>query len=149
MTTQPETLAPITRTAGGKFAAGQSGNPAGRPKSESAAVRARLQEHGPEVAAVVLERALAGDLFAAKLVLDRIAPPLKARAEPVQIDLPAGAGIVAQAQAVLAAAAAGQLPVDQAVALVGAVGDLARIVEVEQLQRELAELRQMIEESRQ
>lgn len=148
MTTQPETLAPITRTAGGKFAAGQSGNPAGRPRSESAQVRAKLQEHGPEVAAVVLERALEGDLYACRLILDRCVPALKPRAEPVQIDLPAGAGIVAQAQAVLAAAAAGALPVDQAVALIGAVADLGRIIEIEQLAAELAELRALVEDSR-
>lgn len=148
MTQTPDSDAPITRTARGQFAPGKSGNPAGRPRSESAAVRARLQEHGPEVAAVVLAKALEGDMYAAKLILDRCSPPLKARAEPVQIDLPAGAGIVAQAQAVLAAAAAGQLPVDQAVALVGAVADLGRIIEIEQLAAELAELRALVEDSR-
>lgn len=57
MTQTPETLAPI-RAAGGKFAPGTSGNPAGRPRSESAQVRAKLQAHGSDVAAVVLERAL-------------------------------------------------------------------------------------------
>lgn len=148
MTQTPDSDAPITRTARGQFAPGRSANPAGRPRSESAQVRAKLQEHGPEVAAVVLERALEGDLYACRLILDRCVPALKPRAEPVQIDLPAGAGIVAQAQSVLAAAAAGALPVDQAVALVGAVADLSRIVEVEQLQRELAELRALVEDSR-
>lgn len=147
MTQTPETLAPI-RTSRGQFAAGQSGNPAGRPRSESAQVRAKLQAHGADVAEVVLAKALEGDLYACRLILDRCSPPLKARAEPVQIDLPAGAGIVAQAQAVLAAAAAGALPVDQAVALVGAVADLGRIIEVEQLAAELAELRALVEESR-
>lgn len=148
MTTQPETLAPI-RAAGGKFAPGTSGNPAGRPRGESAQVRAKLQEHGPEVAAVVLERALAGDMYACRLILDRCVPALKPRAEPVHVAIPEGATIVETARAVLAAAAAGALPVDQATQLIGAVGDLGRIIEVEQLQRELAELRQMVEESRQ
>lgn len=148
MTTQPETLAPITRTAGGKFAAGQSGNPAGRPRSESAAVRAKLQAHGGEVAAVVLAKALEGDMYAAKLILDRCSPPLKARAEPVHVAIPEGATIVQTAQAVLAAAAAGALPVDQATQLIGAVADLSRIIEIAELQRELSELRQMIEGSR-
>lgn len=148
MTTQPETLAPITRVAGGKFAPGKSGNPAGRPKSESAQVRAKLQAHGAEVAAVVLEQALSGDMHAAKLILDRIAPPLRACSEPVHVAIPEGATIVQTAQAVLSAAAAGQLPPDTAVQLIGAVADLGRIVEVETLQRELAELRQLIEDSR-
>lgn len=148
MTTQPDSDAPITRTARGQFAPGRSANPAGRPRSESAQVRAKLQEHGEGVAEVVLAQALAGDMHACRLVLDRIAPPLKARSEPVQIDLPAGAGIVAQAQGVLAAAAAGALPVEQAVALVRAVADLGRIIEIEQLQRELAELRALVEDSR-
>lgn len=147
MTTQPEAHAPI-RAAGGKFAPGTSGNPAGRPKSESAAVRARLQAAGEDVADIVLQQALSGDMHAAKLVLDRCVPPLKARAEPVHVAIPEGATIVQTAQAVLSAAAAGQLPPDTAVQLIGAVADLARVVETEQLAAELAELRQLVEESR-
>lgn len=148
MTTQPDSDAPITRTARGQFAPGRSANPAGRPRSESAQVRAKLQAHGEDVAAVVLEQALNGDLYACRLILDRCVPALKARAEPVHVAIPEGATIVQTAQAVLAAAAAGQLPPDTAVALIGAVADLGRIIEVEQLAAELAELRQLVEESR-
>lgn len=145
--TTPESHAPI-RTSRGQFAPGHSGNPAGRPRTEGAQVRARLQEHDQDVAAVVLERALAGDMYACRLILDRCVPPLKARAEPVHVAIPEGATIVQTAQAVLAAAAAGQLPPDTATQLIGAVANLGRIVEIEELQRELAELRHMIEDSR-
>lgn len=78
----------VTRLPSGRFSPGASGNPTGRPRTESAALRAQLAEHGPAIAAVVIEAATGGDLQAAKLVLDRISPPLKAQAAPVLPDLP-------------------------------------------------------------
>jgi len=138
----------VTRLPSGRFSSGVSGNPTGRPKSESAALRAELAEHGPAIAAVVIEAALGGDLQAAKLVLDRISPPLKAQAAPVLLDLPNSDNATATAAAIIRAAADGELPPDIAAQLVAAVGTLARIIEIDELKDRLESLERAIKEQR-
>jgi hypothetical protein len=128
----------------GRFRAGISGNPSGRPKTESAALRVKLAEHGPAIAAVVIEAAIGGDLQAAKLVLDRISPPLKAQAAPVILDLPGPENATTTAAAIIRAAGDGQLSPDVAAQLVAAVGRLARIIEIDELKDRLASLERAI-----
>ena len=124
----------VTRLPSGRFSPGTSGNPNGRPRTESAALRAQLAEHGPAIAAVVVEAAIGGDLHAAKLVLDRISPPLRAQAAPILLDLPGPAkNATSIAVAIIRAAADGDLPPDVAAQLVGAVGTLVRIIETDEL----------------
>lgn len=133
----------------GRFRPGMSGNPSGRPKTESARLRASLAEHGEDVAKVVLDAALEGDLQAAKLVLDRISPPLKAQAAPVLLDLPNSDNATATAAAIIRAAADGELPPDIAAQLVAAAGTLARIVEIDGLKDRLESLERAIKEQKQ
>jgi hypothetical protein len=133
----------------GRFRAGISGNPTGRPKTESARLRATLADHGEDVANVVLYAALAGDLQAAKLVLDRISPPLKAQAAPVQLDLPNCENATATAAAIIHAMADGDLPPDIAAQLVAAAGTLARIIEIDGLKDRLESLERAIKEQKQ
>jgi hypothetical protein len=133
----------------GRFRAGTSGNPGGRPKTESAALRAELAEHGPAIAAVVIEAAIGGDLQAAKLVLDRISPPLKAQAAPVLLDLPSPENATGTAAAIIRAAADGELPPDVAAQLIAAVGTLARIIEIDELKSRLESLERAIKGQKQ
>ncbi len=91
---------------------GQSGNPKGRPagKPDKRGVfRRAIQEHGEEIVSVVVSAALSGDLAAAKLCLDRLAPPLRPSAEPIELDLPEGSTAEEQATRVLAAIARGEV----------------------------------------
>jgi len=125
-----------------------SGNPSGRPKTESVRLRATLAEHGEDVAKVVLDAALAGDLQAAKLVLDRISPPLKAQAAPVRLDLPNCENATATAAAIIHAVADGDLPPDIAAQLVTAAGTLARIIEIDGLKDRLESLEWAIKEQK-
>jgi hypothetical protein len=74
------------RGPGRPFRPGQSGNPSGRPKS-LAALEAQIRElHGP-LAIEVLEKlrglALAGNVAAAKVYLERVLGPSRAMREPL------------------------------------------------------------------
>jgi hypothetical protein len=128
------------RTRLGTFPKGVSGNPMGRPRSESTQLRIRLAEQGEEVAQVVIEAALRGDMQAAKIVLERLCPPLKPSAAPVMIDLPDKPGLADTARAIIQHAANGQITPDVAGQLVQAVAALARVMEIDELERRLTAL---------
>jgi hypothetical protein len=117
----------------GKFTPGVSGNPSGRPKSESVALRESLATGAASVVKAVLEAAKAGDMTAARIVLDRILPPLKASAAHVSVNLPASFTPLDAGTAFLAAAASGELAPDIASSLVSAAGTLARVQEIQEL----------------
>ena len=74
------------------------------------------------------ELAMAGDVAAIRILLDRAIPPLRAQAAPVQFEMTNGT-LTAQAKALLAAAAAGELSPDVASELISA---LARVVQIDQ-----------------
>ncbi|MBP6252008.1 MAG: hypothetical protein KA387_04595 [Rubrivivax sp.] len=121
--------------------AGQSGNPRGRrPGSgEVAKLRAAIAEHVPTIIERLVAAALQGDTGAARLLLERVCPPLKATEEPAPLALPDGT-LTEQGRAVLGAVAAGTLAPGQGAALLGAIGTLARVAEVDELERRLAAL---------
>jgi hypothetical protein len=112
-------------------------------------LRAILADHGDDVVKMVLDAALAGDLQAAKLVLERISPPLKAQAAPILLDLPRPDTATGTAAAIIRAAADGELPPDTAAQLVAAVGTLARIIEIDELKDRLESLERAIKGQKQ
>ena len=126
---------------GGRWLPGQSGNPAGRRPGtgEVAKLRAAIAEHVPEIVGKLVEAAKAGDVQAARLLLERTLPPLKPSEEPASVALPSGS-LAEQGRALLAAAAAGELAPGQVAALLGALGTLARVVEVDELTRRVEAL---------
>lgn len=128
----------LTRTQRGTFQKGTSGNPSGRQKTEHVILRQKLAAHGEEVAMVVIQAALKGDIQAAKIILERLCPPLKPSAAPVIIDLPSNAGIAETARAIIGHSAAGLLAPDVAGNLVQSIAALARIVEIDELERRIS-----------
>lgn len=120
-----------------KYRKGQSGNLQGRPKGiqdKRVALRALLEPHTPKLIDTVVRKALKGDMRAARILLDRIMPPLKTRDEPVEIGTLAGS-VTDQARAVIEAVGSGRITPDQAASLMAAVSAQARIIEVDELER--------------
>jgi hypothetical protein len=76
---------------------------------------------------------------AARLLLERVIPPVKASEETAPLTLPDGT-LTEQGRAVLGAVAAGELAPGQGAALLAAIGTLARVVEVDELGRRLSVL---------
>jgi len=115
---------------------GTSGHPAGRPRSSlSSVVRSRIEGHVDELMALWLGKAREGDVQAARTLLERVVPNLKPEAPAVQVDVPADVGRADTGGAVIRAPIDGLLPPGQAAGLVGAVGTVARVVEVDELIR--------------
>jgi hypothetical protein len=114
---------------------GQTGNPKGRPpgQSEITRLRAAIAEHVPSILEQLVTAAQGGDIQAARLILERVLPPLKATEQPVELQLPNDGTLTAKAAAVLYAAAAGDLAPGQAAQLIAALGTLAKISEVDEL----------------
>ena len=113
---------------------GQSGNPAGKPpgSGELQKLRAAIGEHVPEIINQLVTAARAGDIQAARLILERVLPPVKAIEQPQAIDLPEGT-LTDQGRAVLRAVAAGELAPGQGVQLLAAIGTLGKVAEVDEL----------------
>lgn len=125
-----------------KFKAGQSGNPAGRPKGalgRATKWRMALEPHGDDLFKVAVEHALGGDMQALKLCLERISPPVKPNADPVMFDL-SGDTLSDKAESVLQAIADGVIDVENGRKLIGAISDLGRILEVDSILERLEAL---------
>ena len=120
---------------------GQSGNPRGRPPGagEVAKLRAAIAGQVPAILQSLTAAALAGDVQAARLLLERTLPALKPAEQAQALHLPDGT-LTDQGRAVLAAVAAGELAPGQGAALLGAIGTLARVAEVDELARRIEAL---------
>ena len=121
---------------------GQTGNPKGRPpgQSEITRLRAALASDVPDILAGLVMAAKGGDVQAARLILERILPPVKAIEQAVELPLPDGGTLTAQGRAVLSAVAAGELAPGQGAALLGAIGTLARVTEIDEIEARLSKL---------
>ena len=121
---------------------GQSGNPKGKPpgSGELQRLRASIAEHVPTILEQLIAAAQGGDMQAARLILERVLPPVKAIEQPVELQLPDGGTLTAKAAAVLSAAAAGVLAPGQAAQLITALGTVAKISEIDELTARIEKL---------
>lgn len=132
------------RSALGRFKPGHSGNPGGR-SGQTQAIRAKLAEGAEAVTKKVMAAAKKGDMQACRLILERLVPPIKATSEPVLFDLD-DSDLPSAAKSILRAIASGELPPDQGRHLIEALSSVAKVIEVEELQKAVEELREQIEE---
>ncbi len=127
------------------FKVGESGNPNGRPvgsKNKKTLLAEELEQAASGVQAVVIAKALEGDMSAASLVMTRVHPPLRPRAERVQFELNPDMPLAAQAQQVLVAVASGDIDPDTGQMLVNLISSFAGIRQVDDLQRRIEALEQ-------
>lgn len=128
----------------GKWVKGmKSPYPTGRPKgalSKRDKVAQALNDQGPEVARVVVESALNGDMTAAGLVLSRIAPPLRAKPDLVQFQLNSDLPLAEQARQIMQAVADAKLDADTARILIGCLNSVAGIEAVAELENRIVVL---------
>lgn len=124
---------------------GQSGNPAGKPpgtrSKATQAVLALMEGAGDDIVRAVIKAAQGGDLTAAKMVIDRLAPPAKER--PVSLpDFPDTStiqGVNQAQQVILEAVANGDL-------MPGEAATLSSITEARRKSLETQELTDRIDQ---
>ena len=100
-------------------------------------MRASMAEHA--LVAVLLERAMAGDIGAARLLLERTIAPLKAAEQSAVLALPGGT-LTEQGRAVVVAVASGELAPSQGAALLVSLGTQAKLTEADELARRIEAL---------
>jgi len=125
----------------GRWKPGESGNPKGRKPGtgEVAKIRAAIADLVPDLVAAMMARALEGDVGAARLLLERTVAPLKPAEQQQRLNLSSGS-LTDQGRAVLAAVASGELAPGQGAVLLGAIGQLARVTEMDELERRITAL---------
>ena len=123
---------------------GQSGNPAGRPKGiPNPQARLRSMIDVAALIARLAESAAKGNTRAAELLLDRALPPLRSVAEPVALPGVAEApNLTARADRIVELVAAGAISADLGTSLLSALGQFARIAELDELTRRIEQLEQ-------
>ena len=117
---------------------GQSGNPSGRRPGtgQLAKLRETIATSIPELLENLIEKARGSDVQAARLLLERVLPPVRA-AEAVQpLTLPDGS-LTDQGRAVLRAVADGVLAPGQGAQLLSGIAGLARVAELDEIARRL------------
>ena len=121
---------------------GQSGNPKGRVAGTGKLdkLRAALVKELPEVLEALVAQAKAGDTGAIKLILERTVPALRPVDAATPLNLPVDGGLADQGRAVTAALAAGHLPANQAAGILQGLGNLAKLVELDELEKRIAAL---------
>ena len=130
------------------FTKGQSGNPAGRPKNSGALgeIRKSILNHVPDIITRLVINAKCGDVMAAKLLLERVLPPVKSIEEPVVFNLTEQGNLTDQGNAILQAASEGELTPSQASSLLSGLGSLARVKELDELDKRITTLENMSNE---
>ena len=126
---------------------GQSGNPAGRPKNSGkvAELRALLQPHAQELVQKAVDMALDGDSTALRMCLERLVPPFKAESATVKVPaLDTAENITEQGQIVLKAIASGDIPVDDALSVLNAINQQAKLEEFGELKERLERIEQAV-----
>jgi hypothetical protein len=134
-----------TKTRGRPFEAGNPGKPRGARHRVTVLAEKLMADDAEGVVRKVIEAAMAGDMAAARLILDRIAPPRRGR--PVAIALPSvtsAGGVTAALAAVIAAMGDGTLSPDEAAAAAAVIEVQRRTIDTVELEARLRAIEERI-----
>ena len=112
------------------FKKGQSGNPQGRPKKTDTerALREQLKAHVPNIIDRLVILAEQGDIAAAKIIIDRVIPPLRPVAALAPMPaLDTGETLSDKAAAILLALAQGEIGPDAGLSLMNVLAKMREI----------------------
>lgn len=130
---------------GKPFEKGQSGNPNGKPKGArhktTLLAEKLMQADAEDIVKAVLDSAKGGDMTAARIVLDRIAPAR--RDNPVSFELPkieSAADAVAAQSAILSAVANGEITPGEAAEVSKLIDGLVKAIELTEIDERLKRL---------
>ena len=133
----------------GRFAPGQSGNPRGRPKGArnraTQAAETVLLDEAEALTRKCVEVALAGDVTALRLCLERILPAQRGRT--LEFDVPvlrSPTDIAAAAAGLIAAVGAGEVTADEALTVARILEVHRRALESQELEQRLTALEQNV-----
>src|SRR5258708_20810693 len=138
------------RDGNGRFVPGCSGNPSGKKpgtRNRASVLREALGD-GEDLAAarIVLDKAVAGDMVAARFVVGRLEP--RPRGRPIELDLPEGTSardIVAAYDVTVRAMATGEITPDEALQVSRALDGRLRALKI--AAREAASVRATAKQS--
>lgn len=123
---------------------GKSGNPSGRP-GKGAEIRRQLMELTPEAMASITAGIKEGDTACLKIWADRCDPVSKATLPPVEF-MADTTDLTRFSMSVLSAISKGEVTPDIGSQIINAATSVARVAEIDQMRRELAELQQQVKE---
>ena len=128
-----------------KFKPGQSGNPAGRPKDKTPAtlLRKSIVNEMPEIVKTLVDSAKNGDIQAAKVLLDRVCPPLRPQALPIEVEM--GDTLPNTGGNILSAILSGDIPPDIGSTLIKALTDQGKLIELQEIAERLKRLEKVLE----
>ena len=125
-----------------KWKPGQSGNPSGRPKGipdKRTQWRKAIEDRGDDLIKRAVELALEGDTQALRLCLERAVPAYKPKSEAVEFEL-SGESLTERAESILTAISEGKLDPATGQSLIAATAQLAKLVEIDEIERRVAAL---------
>ena len=124
-----------------QFTKGVSGNPAGRPKGikdKRHRYAESIESMIPDVLESVFQKAIAGDMTAAKMLLDRSLPTKRPEQERVQI--PINESTALNAREVLQSVFDGEVSPSVGASLLASITGVLKAIEVEELAKRIEAL---------
>lgn len=139
----------IVKKKRGAWPQGQSGNPKGRPQGvgEVTKLRNSIAEHLPEIITQLVTKAKAGDTQAARLLLERVLPPMKPIEQPIALSLPSGEGLAAQGVAIIQAVADGILSTAQGSQLLASVSAIGQLRETDRAKNDQLQFKKLFSDN--
>ena len=129
----------VGKPRGRPFEPGNPGKPHGARHKKTMLLEKMLADDGEAVVKAVVEAAKAGDMTAAKMIVDRILPASKGRHVSVAVPpMKSAADLPAAHDTILDAVAEGELTPDEASTLAGIVEMRRKALETNELEQRIA-----------